>query len=1360
MHYLSPGLWRAFALASALLSLVSFASGTVRINELVSSNGNGLADEDGDRSDWIELHNTGPAAVDLTGWGLSDSAAPFKWTFPAGTTIGAGAHLIVWASSKDRGPGGNPRQPSEVSGLVLWLDANQAGTTTDNTALASWPDRSGLANHVTQATSSRRPRYRTGVINGLPAISFDGATQDFNFPNTTFAGMSNLADFTVLALVRWNGKVISGIWGTGSPGTNTNNLHFEIRDGGLLRARHGNLDSLQVPGAVASGAWNVLSLTQRASLEDPGLALFRNGAPIGTYAGSPGTTVLANYQGFVLGNSHNTNRNFEGHIAEFILFNRRLPDEERRGVEAYLNQKYKLGGSPHTNFAISAGGEAITLTRPDGTTADQSPPVALPRDIALGRAPGQGDTWFYFDQPTPGAANTTPAYVGLLDPPTFSHAPGFRTAPHPLAITHADSGVTLRYTLDGSRPTASSPVYTGPLTMADRSAEPNTISQIPTNFITGERGWQAPPGLVRKGNVVRVRAERPGHLPAYANGTYFVFPEGAGAYSVPVISISTDAAHLFDSQTGIYVPGVHYTGDPATGNYYQTGGAWERPAEFEFFETDGHLALRQGVGLRIHGGFTRRFPQKTLRIYARSEYGASELAYPFFPDEADASFKRLILRPSGNDWGGTMFRDATAQTLIRDFNVDTQAYRPAVVFLNGEYWGIHNIRERYDKHYLARTYGVDPENIDYLSGSPVEVDEGDALHYNQTLSYILAASLADESRMDHVRTRVDLDNFIDYYSAQIYFGNNDWPGNNIDYWRARVPYDPTAPAGRDGRWRWLLYDVDRSLGHTTAANFDMIAWTTRSHESTRMFRAFLQNPGFRDAFLNRMADHLNSAFVPSVVAATVDRLKPPVQSSIAEHIARWSRPTSVAEWQNRVNEMYAFAADRPGFLRQHLISHFSVGPARALTIAVSDPAHGTVRVNSLTIDADLPGVANPAAPYPWTGIYFQQVPVTVQAMPAPGFRFAGWQGRAETTDTLTLQLGSALTLTALFEVDPDAADPRVPAPHSLASGSYTFTEWPAASAAGTYPPHMVFQQTAQADPALATELESLWTLPYNIESRSRINGLDAAGVSFINTGNTQEAPEAGFLGSAVVALDTRHRAQVAVTWTGGTVAPNNRIYALRLQYRLGDTGPFTDVLDALGAPVEYQRATTGHSATLGPVTLPAATWDQPYVQLRWKYHAVSGTSGARPQLRLDDILVTSVPAQAFGDWKLLNFPNPADRADPLISGPLVDLAGDGAPNLLRYALDAALGEPASAFLPEAELAGDRLSLRFARDPAKRDITYRVEASSDLAGPWSETLYDSDLDSRPNNDGAHHIVTDTVPLTETPRRFLRLRVNLK
>ena len=633
--------------------------------------------------------------------------------------------------------------------------------------------------------------------------------------------------------------------------------------------------------------------------------------------------------------------------------------------------------------------------------------------------------------------------LSTLEPPFFSQPAGFHTGSIELHLVHPDPEAAIYYTLDGSEPDEDSPLFETTIAIHDRSSEPNHLSLIPTNFIEGARGWSPPSDIIRKATVVRARAYHDGSWSPTVTGTFFVYPEGPDSYSLPVVSIVTDSLNLFGEEHGLYVPGVSYIqGADATGNYVQRGEEWERPASFEFFETDGTPVLNHDIGIRIHGGFTRRFPMKSLRLYSRSDYGQSRFLYPFFHDLEDENFNRLILRQSGNDFGHTMFMDAAAQSLVRHFNMDTQAYRPVIVFLNGEYWGIHNIRERYDKHYLERVYGADPENIDYLTG-PGIADEGTNTHYNQLTGFVRSFDMGDPENFDEVTTLMDLDNYLDYYSAQIYYGNSDWPQNNIDFWRLRVPYDPQAPAGLDGRWRWLLYDVDRSLGYATGPDFDMIGWITSEinpvHQQrwpNQLFRGLLENQNFFHDFINKVSDHLNTAFTPERVAMVVDSLKTPLLPVIDEHIGRWVNHRSRERWDALVANMFRYAEERPGYVRQHLQDHFNtdfqiggkqhfdIGSEASITLNVSENDHGYIRINTTDIEPRTPGVSHDT--WPWSGIYFSEVPLSVEAVSRPGYEFSHWDvdtngkivsGATDLTEKLTGNGNEMIGLSGLATYD-------------------------------------------------------------------------------------------------------------------------------------------------------------------------------------------------------------------------------------------------------------------------------------------------------------------------------------------------------
>jgi len=830
------------------------------------------------------------------------------------------------------------------------------------------------------------------------------------------------------------------------------------------------------------------------------------------------------------------------------------------------------------------------------------------------------------------AAAQTGVLLDTLARPDLSLAPGFYdTQQIQVSAAHEGQNVVLRYTLDGSEPMEGSPVFPSSLTLTSRDGEPNEFSSIVTTA-DGDF-WSAPNAKIFKANVLRVRAFKEGAIPSPTrSGTYIVGPGVRQRYSLPVVSVLTDREHFFGDENGIYVAGSHGIDDYRKANFWQRGREWERPVHLEIFDQSGVLELSQDAGARIHGGMTRRDAVKSLRFYARSDYGNNDFAAALFPEQRYGSYKRLILRNAGNDNVEALFRDAFMQRLVGHMRFDTQAYRPAIAFINGEYWGIHNLRERYDRRYLARVYGVDADNLDILTLDK-EVKEGSAEHYATMIEYIATHGLFESPHYEHIRRQMDVENFIDYNIAHIYVNNTDWPGNNFDFWRLRTQdYVPNAPHGHDGRWRWMVYDMDFGFWLRTdnprrdPPSVNNLAYATGLDHSwsnpgwaTFLLQKLLENDSFRIDFINRFADQLNTAFLPERVLPMIDAMAAVVERELPAHMERHKMPRNKEIWVASISRMRDFAAQRPQYQFQHIIDQFGLAGTYILTVDVSDTFAGRVKVNTIMIRGETAGI--PDAPYPWSGEYFLNVPIEIEAIPEPGFRFLRWDGSAETNRMLTKSPQGDLALRAIFEELP-------PGPFNLEHGDFHFDRWGANEPAGTYPAHFHFFQGPEPDPGVISAADALWTLPYNLASRSRIVGLNERGFAFINTANPQVAG-GGYLGSAVLTLQTLGRHSIEVTWTGGTERPNSRVYHVRLQYRLDGTGKFIDLLDFQGSPVEYARnPQAGHSQVIGPIRLPRSVEDQNRLQLRWKYYYIGDRldpdSGQRSKLRVDDIMVRSL----------------------------------------------------------------------------------------------------------------------------------------
>lgn len=703
--------------------------------------------------------------------------------------------------------------------------------------------------------------------------------------------------------------------------------------------------------------------------------------------------------------------------------------------------KVAADGQLHTNFKLSKSGEALTLKSPDGAVIDMLTIENLSDDEVYGRK-SDGSLEMSLLKPTPGGANIfDQSMVPVLDP-VFSHQGGFYTNEFDLRIATQESKVIIYYTTDCSDPVPGENgtyEYSTDIRIKSRKGDPDVLSMITDISNDQWNRWKAPKGELFKCTTIKAVAVRDdGAQSKVVTHSYFVDPDMNNRYTLPVVSLVTEYENLFDNSTGVYV----------NENYEKSGAEWERPAHVEIFDTDGSTWFSQSIGMRIHGGWTRKYPQKSFRLYAdHVDDETDKFKYEIFPGlrgngtgKKIKSFERIILRNAGNDWTGALFRDEMMQSLVYHLNLDTQSYRPCIVFLNGEYWGIYHIRERFDEKYLEEHYDLDDDRVSILDvfekSSVQEGEPEDVLAYTEdVINYLKAHSITDKSTYDYIKTKIDIDNFIDYNVAEIFFGNTDWPGNNVSIWRYKTEsgeYEPDAPYGQDGRWRWFLKDTDFGFGlyekpvsHNTLA---FAAGDTREGEANDpwavfLFKTMLQNDEFRNEFINRFADQLNTSFVPSRVNEIIDGVVSTLEPEIQEHTDRWPfiklTKTSYFDktWSQEVQSIKNYANNRPGYVRQHITNKFKANGVTGTSYVTlnTDTAMGHIKINSIDIQSGTPAVTDPDS---WTGMYFGGVPVTVKAIPKEGYVFDHWEGITgvdQSSDTITVTLAGDINVTAVFK---------------------------------------------------------------------------------------------------------------------------------------------------------------------------------------------------------------------------------------------------------------------------------------------------------------------------------------------------------
>lgn len=395
--------------------------------------------------------------------------------------------------------------------------------------------------------------------------------------------------------------------------------------------------------------------------------------------------------------------------------------------------------------------------------------------------------------------------------------------------------------------------------------------------------------------------------------------------ALPVVSLVVEPDDLFGDDHGIYTIGnaflhdrdqvaLKYLREPRwwkyPGNYLFRGKEWERSANIEIFDSTGALMCNRTIGLRINGNTTRGFPQKALRVSFRSSGDLKLFEGP------PRRYDEVVLRASGNDQDRTMFRDAVQHRLCEGMAFDVGRAVQSVVYINGAYWGIHNIRERVEDDELAIRHGLKKKKVVILADRALPYrNDDDGVAAKRFKGWLKRMERMDASVFtDSVQAVIDVESFLQYMSAQIVFGNTDWPDQNVKYWCWTGERD-TTNAKTDGRWRFIMGDSDLSFGYDElpADKYPNMFDHLRRKQGpvARLFRLCMAAPELKqrfDAILrNQLAGPLSSDRMEAAVLGMSSR----IDAEMHRHVRRWRRPADHGAWQAHVDAMANFARTRP-----------------------------------------------------------------------------------------------------------------------------------------------------------------------------------------------------------------------------------------------------------------------------------------------------------------------------------------------------------------------------------------------------------------------------------------------------------------
>lgn len=938
----------------------------VVISEVMSSNTCTLQDETGNYPDWVELYNPFGSPLSLEGYGLTDREdKPTKFELPA-VTIPANGYVVIFLDGGDSydpetgiihgsfsvssagetvylySPGGILLSKAEVGacpsdtsyGIVQDKSSEDYGTYAYFTNPTPGQENTGAHSKDPGVLPASDVKIRINeymkssgsilldedgdycgfveIYNyGEEAVNLEGfgLTDDPNRPGKwRFPAVQLDAGGYLLVYLSGKEKEYTG-----------GNLHASFRLGKDDTAL--TLTDMQ---NRAIDALTPVALTQNVSYgrsqEDSAKWLYYPRPTPGAVNDTPGFDSLMTstpgstaYVSEAMAANDATWKNGAGEYCDWIELSNptgqpialggwRLSDDETDlnkyripdGVQLAPGECLLLyGGAEKTTkgeiylpFALSAQGETLFLSDADGFLVDVFSTGRQGAGVSSGRGTDDLTARVFFETPTPGQPNPASGAAGYAQAPGISVDGGYVEAGTAVALT-AEPGAEIYYTLDGDLPTRAAQLYTGPISI-DRTC------------------------------TLRAVAYLPGRLPSADTARTFLLGE---RHSIPVVCISTNEENLFDYNTGIFADGPGWTETfPHQGaNFWKD---WERPVHFEFYDESGRLGIDFNAGIKVFGQYSRAEAQKSFTINLRGKYGLSEVTYPFFRDYDVQTFTSLVLRTSGQDWNRSKLRDAFfAQVIKGQMDLDYMEYRPAAVYINGQYWGLYNIRERLNADYAAAHTGADPDNVDFIKGNR-SVKAGSIDAYDELIGYIKTHDLSQQACFDHVAALIDLDCWMNWWITETFFSNTDT--GNMKFYRER----------RDGaKWRWILYDLDWAMASSTYHRnridrmLDPKGHGVNKAFSTVIARGLMENAAFQERFIETYARHLNTTFAPARMDAILDRMAAEIRSEIPRQHARWGAP-SASRFEKEIEFLHTALAERVALSKQHLQETFGLSDAR------------------------------------------------------------------------------------------------------------------------------------------------------------------------------------------------------------------------------------------------------------------------------------------------------------------------------------------------------------------------------------------------------------------------------------------------
>ena len=586
-------------------------------------------------------------------------------------------------------------------------------------------------------------------------------------------------------------------------------------------------------------------------------------------------------------------------------------------------------GSRHISFNLNKQKGVIALFDSNAILIDFIKYGNQKRDYSLGRVDPTKKELAIYKVPTPNQLNKN-GKILISDSIRVESSvkSGFYDANLMVQLS-VDFPGEIYYTLDGKEPTINSFNYLSPIKID------STV-------------------------VLRSRVIADGYYPGkISSNTYLINQES----SVPVVSIVTNPDFLWDKKRGIYA------------NYEKR--KWEVPAEVEYFDcingSEHTLAFSKSVDIRIAGKTSRRQPKKSFMFKSNDRDGKKTIDYKLFNDKLIDSFESVWVRAdatSGRNvphmWVGERYKNELLYQINKQMNtaVDMQSYEPVSVFLNGKYWGLYNLMERKGQGFIKNNHKE--KDVHILTGESVNVVRGSSQDYDRLLAYVFNSNIKDTAVYNKVCKKMDVNSYIDYWIYETYCGAHDI-SVNIRFWK---------PKRENTKWRWISYDQD-SWNEYNDETLDYYL----NHGKVALLESLMKNNGFKNQFINRMCDFLNTGFKPENVIEKVQDITSKIHIEDLRDRERWQDTMLYVKQNQRVDSLILFANQRPSFLKENMISFFKIEGEVEKIKVFTDKSEGSVKVNKIIVDED------------WQGDYIGSIPLEITAIPTNGYQFVRWKNR-------------------------------------------------------------------------------------------------------------------------------------------------------------------------------------------------------------------------------------------------------------------------------------------------------------------------------------------------------------------------------